>query len=347
MSLHIVRTLPEDEWRRFVQDHPRGNVFHTPEMFEVFHRTRGHRPELWAARTPGKILALLLPVQITVFGNIFVPFTTRAVVYGGPLCLPGLEGRQALESLLQAYTHEAPRKPLFTEMRNISDLGDLQAILETSGFAYENHLNFLIDLNRPAEAILNNIGRRTRKHIRHGLNRGLIKIREAKSPEQKAACYDLLRKTYQRAGIPLADRSLFEAAHDVLDNKDMIRFTAAYIDGEAVACSVELLYKDVAYGWYGGLDRKFRSYSPNEMLVWNILEWASRNGFRTYDFGGAGRPGENYGVRNFKAKFRGTQVDFGRNICIHYPRLFPMSKIGYGLYRRCMSHSPRLIQHVL
>ncbi len=41
MSVTIVRSLPEDEWRRAVADHPAGNIFHTPEMFEVFRRTRG------------------------------------------------------------------------------------------------------------------------------------------------------------------------------------------------------------------------------------------------------------------------------------------------------------------
>jgi hypothetical protein len=35
MSITVVHTLPEEEWRRFVEEHPQGNVFHTvvPPLF--------------------------------------------------------------------------------------------------------------------------------------------------------------------------------------------------------------------------------------------------------------------------------------------------------------------------
>ena len=43
MSITIVRTLPEDEWRRFVEGYLAGNIFHTPEMFQVFSRAKGYQ----------------------------------------------------------------------------------------------------------------------------------------------------------------------------------------------------------------------------------------------------------------------------------------------------------------
>jgi hypothetical protein len=55
MSITIVHTLPEEEWRRFVEEHPAGNIFHTPEMFQVFSRAKGHQPELWAAIEGGYV----------------------------------------------------------------------------------------------------------------------------------------------------------------------------------------------------------------------------------------------------------------------------------------------------
>jgi lipid II:glycine glycyltransferase (peptidoglycan interpeptide bridge formation enzyme) len=68
--------------------------------------------------------------------------------------------------------------------------------------------------------------------------------------------------------------------------------------------------------------------------MWYILEWGVKNGYRVYDFGGAGKPGEEYGVRNFKAKFGGQLVCFGRNIYIHKPLQLKLSKLGYAIYRR-------------
>lgn len=44
MGIEILRSLPAGEWAEFVAKHPHGNVFHTPEMFEVFRRTKGFAP---------------------------------------------------------------------------------------------------------------------------------------------------------------------------------------------------------------------------------------------------------------------------------------------------------------
>jgi CelD/BcsL family acetyltransferase involved in cellulose biosynthesis len=332
--MKVVRSLEEKIWRDFIDSHPESNVFHTPEMFQVFARAKNHRPTLWAVTDDDeRVLALLLPVRITLIERLR-RLTTRAVAYGSVLYAQEPKGREALALLLRAYTQEVDGAPLFTELRNLADLSDVQPILRECNFVYEDHLNYLISLQQPPEVVLQNIGPRTRKHIRRGLRRGEVAIEEAREREQVVACYDLLRQSYQRARIPLADRSLFEAAFDLLYPKGMVRFTLACVGQVPVAASVELLYKDVIYGWYGGVDRSYGSYVPNELLLWHILQWGSENGYRTYDFGGAGRTDEEYGVRDFKAKFGGKLVCYGRNTYVHRPTLLRLSQYGYEVYRR-------------
>ncbi len=334
MSMTLVRTLPEDEWAIFVENHPEGSIFHTPEMFQVFSQTKGFRPELWAATKEGRILALLLPVQITLMKGLLRRFTTRSVAYGSVLCVSDAEGQEALCQLLQTYKRETDGAPLFTELRNVSNLEAIQPILGEHGFVYEDHLNYLINLECSPEAVFQNFGRRTRKNIRRGLKKGDVVIEEAKAWKQVAACYSLISLTYRSAHVPLADISLFEAAFDLLYPKRMVRFTLAHVDQNPVAASVELLHKDVIYGWYGGVDRNYSSYVPSELVMWDILKWGAQNGYRVYDFGGAGSPDEEYGVRDFKAKFGGELVCFGRNICVHSPALLRLSKLGYKILRR-------------
>jgi CelD/BcsL family acetyltransferase involved in cellulose biosynthesis len=333
--MDVVRRLDEHAWREFVDHHPQGNIFHTPEMFQVFARTSGYRPSLWAvAGRHGQVLALLLPVQITVLHRWLRPLTTRAVVYGSVLCARGAEGQGALARLLRAYVQETRGSLLFTELRNLSSLEGLQPILDEHDFVYEDHLNYLVDLKRPPEAILQGIRRRTRKRIRRGLRRQEVSVGEVTGREQVEACYALLQRTYRAARVPLADPSLFEAAFDLLYPKGMIRFSLASVGQTPVAASVDLCYKDVVLGWYGGMDRAYAPYHPNELLTWHILMWGAENGYATYDFGGAGKPGKVYGVRNFKAKFGGELVCFGRNIYVHRPRFLHLSRLGYHIYRR-------------
>jgi lipid II:glycine glycyltransferase (peptidoglycan interpeptide bridge formation enzyme) len=331
----VLNSLEETVWRRFVDEHPQGNVFHTPEMFQVFAQAKSYRPTLWATMSDnGKVLALLLPVQIALMRGVFQRLTSRAVAYGSVLCAAGVESRQALVELLQAHSHSVKSQVLFTELRNLSDMSDIQATLEAQGFVYEEHLNYLIALNRSLNDVMQSIGSRTRKNIRRGLRRGQVVIEEVSRLEQVTVCYELLAKTYAQAQVPLADRSLFEAAFKVLYPKDMVKFLLAQVDDAYIATSVELIYKDVIYGWYGGTDRRYSQYVPNELLMWHILSWGVENGYRLYDFGGAGKPDEDYGVRNFKAKFGGKLVCFGRNTCVHTPRLLWLSEQGYRIMRR-------------
>lgn len=336
-SLRTERSLDEEAWRQFVMQCPQGNVFHTPEMFEVFARTRRHHPTLWATIDDGgSILALLLPVQITLMGGLLHRFTARSVAYGSVLCTPGPEGQDGLELLLRAYTEEGDGGSLFTELRNLSDMEATQPVLQAHGFVYEDHLNYLIDLDRPVEMVFQSIKSRTRKQIRRGLRQGDVEIEEITDKTRIPILYELLQKTYAHAQIPLADRSLFESAFDVLYPKRMIRFTLARIGHAYAGASVELLFKDTVYGWYGAVDREYARYNPSEMLTWHILEWSVQNGYRVYDFGGAGKPDEEYGVRDFKAKFQGELVCYGRNTRVHSKMRSRLSAIGYQLYRRLL-----------
>lgn len=334
MKITIQNSLEEDRWTDFVKNHPDGNIFHTPEMFQVFNQTKGYRPQLWAAVNEERVLALLLPVQVTLRDKLLLRrFTTRSVAYGSVLCVPGEEGAAALTELLRTYTLEAKHASLFTELRNLCDLEPHQSILQKHGFAYEDHLNYLINLSRPAEEIMQSFTSRTRKRIRHELREGKVIVKQVTGPENIDVCYRLLQQTYKAVRVPLTDRSLFEAAFALLSQKKMIRFTLAYVEGSPVAVSVDLLFKGVMYGWFGGLDRAFGSYLPNELLTWHLIQWGAENGFHTMDFGGAGKPDEEYGVRDFKAKFGGDLVCYGRNICVHAPLSLGLSKLGYRMLK--------------
>jgi serine/alanine adding enzyme len=335
MSITVVRTLPEEEWRRFVEKHPAGNIFHTPEMFQVFSRAEGHQPALWAAvdGDTNRPLALLLPVQVTLMKGLLRPLTTRAVAYGSVLCAPGSRGQEALALLLRTYTRQVKGSPLFTELRNLSDLGDVQPVLQGQGFVFEDHLNFLVDLERPVEEMWSSVKSNVRTNVRKARRMGVV-IEEAMSLDELSTAYALLTQVYERIQIPLAPLSLFEAAFQVLHPRQMIKVFLARADDVCIGAAFRLLYKDVIYDWYAGTLREYASHKANDLLNWHVLEWGTKNGFGCFDFGGAGRPDENYGPRKFKAKFGGKLVEFGRNTYVHSRLRLQLSQIGYRLYRR-------------
>lgn len=333
-SLRVTRELEPDLWREFLHDNPQASIFHTPEMFEVFSRAARHRPTCWAAVDEAACpLALLTPVEVAVLDRPFHLLSSRAVLYGGALCEPSTRGRQALAALLRAYIRYPHAPAMFTELRNLTDTDDVQPILEDAGFHHEGHLNYLVDLTQPEETLWRRINRSGRQGIRAAEKKG-VAIIEGETEDHVAAGYEILRDIYARTRVPLADRSLFTSAFRLLAPRGMLKLYLAQYEGRTIGAVFDLHYKGRIFGWYGGADRSLHGLATNELLIWHIIRRGREQGMTIFDFGGAGKPGESYGPRDFKAKFGGELVNYGRNTCVHASWRLRLAEAGYELKRR-------------
>lgn len=333
--MRVLQELDLAEWNQFLEKHPLANIYQTPEMFQVLAHTAGHYPKLWAVvDDDGSVLALMLPVQITLVAGLLRGFTTRAVCYGSILCAPGPEGNAALDLLLDTYQRKVGRHELFTELRNQYDLSAYQTLLNAKGFVFEDHLNFEIDLEQPEEVLWSKISRSARQGIRAAEKRNVY-VQEMTNAAGVFAAYPKLRQVYTRVGVPLADISLFEAACEILAPRDMLKIFLAYAGTECIGAMIALTFKGRMIDWYAAGDRDTSAlYWPNDTLVWYALRWGKQHGYRVFDFGGGGKPNEPYGPREFKRKFGGRQVNYGRNVSIHAHWRLTVSQAGYGLYRK-------------
>jgi len=337
--MQIVRSLEERNWRRFVESHPASNVFHTPEMFRVFSRTKMPPPMLWAVvDDDASVLALLPLVQITLI-KMLSQLTTLFISYGGVLCDTDPKGRDALALLLQDYVHQVDGSALRTELYNQTNLGEVQRILQRHGFVYDDYPNFVIQLGQSPEQTLERMNKYTRKIIRNRLRKKQVEIKEISKRDDLDCWYTLMQKNYafhRKRGepAPLPDRSLFDAIFDEMTPKGMARFLLGYVDGEAAACDLVLLHKDTILSWHAALDRKYWRYNPAELILWHWIEWGIENGYRILNLGHARSGTEQDGLRYFKTKL-GARIDYsGRNTYVHSPRLLRLSSLGFSVYRR-------------
>ncbi len=85
-----------------------------------------------------------------------------------------------------------------------------------------------------------------------------------------------------------------------------------------IAAKLSLGYKSMIYDWYSGYDITYSYLCANDVLETRIVCTGQKdNHFETYDMGGAGRPGVNCGVRNFKMRFGGVLKNTGRFTQVH------------------------------
>jgi hypothetical protein len=174
-----------------------------------------------------------------------------------------------------------------------------------------------------------------RRAVQQCEQRGLV-VREVNRDVAVDQLYPLLQLSYAHSGVPLAGRSLFDAAAQELGPAGLIKFFAAYDGATPVAMDAMLTYKDRIYFWYGGLTREVPG-SPCSLLRWFELKWAHEEGFSICDSGGAGWPNIPYGVRDFKRKFGGELVQYGRYRKVFSPFKLALAEKVYKLRRTLVS----------
>lgn len=73
---------------------------------------------------------------------------------------------------------------------------------------------------------------------------------------------------------------------------------------------------------------------PSVLATWAGIEYAAKNGFEYFDFMGAGKPDESYGVREFKSKFGGELVSYGRFLYVYKPLVYKLAKCYFDVLKK-------------
>jgi CelD/BcsL family acetyltransferase involved in cellulose biosynthesis len=326
----------QPRWDRFVHEHPKGCVFHTSHMVRVYAAAKGHHPVPLAILGPnGEITALLVSVRVQTLPSPLGNISSRAIFYAEPLCEESARGADALTQLIKEHDARLRRTVLFAEVRPLHDPGIERAILERAGYQYLEYVNYLNDVSQPQDVIWSKLHKSAQRAIRQCRRRGLV-VREVPATDAVGQLYPLLKLSYRYSGVPLADRSLFDAAAQELHPLALARFFAVYEGAMPVAMDVMLTFKQRIYFWYGGMERAVAG-SPCSLLRWFELKWASEQGYAICDSGGAGWPNVPYGVRDFKRKFGGALVQYGRYRKVFCPWKLALAEQVYKLRRSMFS----------
>ena len=328
--IKITESPDKTQWGEFVSNHPHGNIFQTPDMADVYKRTKNYEPITLAAidTKNNEILVVLQAVVINDMRGILGSFSSRSIVQGGPLFIENEKGINAVKVLMEQYDKIAQNKALYTQIRTLCDTSNISNFLNSIGYECEERLNFLIDLNRPEDEIWRDIHKSRRKGINRAANKGVV-IEEVRDKNLVSIFYGIVEETYKNAGIPLADISLIESAFDLLVPKNMATFYLAKYEDRYVGARVVLNYKWLIYDWYAGASSAYLSLYINEALVWHILKEGAKGNYHTFNFGGAGKPNEEYGVREFKRRFGGRMVNFGRYMNVYSPIKMKIAEKGF------------------
>jgi len=343
VSLKVTDDFKKDALDEFVYNNPNTSIFQTLDIAEVYKRNKACTPLILVAinEDTDDIVASLLAKILDEKPGFLSSFSRHSTIRGGPIFVDNKDGIAAVSLLLQHYNEIVKKESLYSRIYPLNDTPQIIPCFKESGYEYGGWKNYLINLNKSVEEIRRDIHKPRRKNINRAMSRG-VKIEEITEKDLIPIFYDLLAETYTIRGTPLEDISFFEGVFDILVPKNMAKFFMAKYNGEYIATRLVLTYKGVIYDWHAGSYKKFLSLYPNDLLVWHILKWGSENGFHTFDFGGAGEPNDTSGWVEFKRRFGGKLVNYGRYTKTHQPKKLWFSMKMFEIYRKLFIQRRRM-----
>ncbi len=324
--------LVQAGWREYVHAHPQGNFFQLPEAFHLFENTPGYTPMVFGLiqNSTGKVAGILVSViqrENTFYGR----FTARSIVWGGPL----VDDSMQAELLLKSYNDATAGKAIYSQFRNTFDCTALKSAFENAGFSYLEHLNFLVNTtSENSDQLLSAMSKSKARQIKKGLSSAHIV--EATTPEEANSFYALLKDLYhEKVNKPLPPKSFFDYFYNEIVRKGLGKYLLIKHEGKIIGGILcPLMPGKAIYEWYiAGLDKEYKEQYPSILATWAAIDYGCRNGMQHFDFLGAGKPDADYGVRDFKSKFGGTLVNFGRFEKIYQPLLMKTGTLGLKLYK--------------
>lgn len=334
MSLNItsnIQDLQNKSWEDFVSKHPEGSIFQTPDIVNFYSSVNNHEPVVISALMEKKIIGTLVAViQKESLGYI----SSRTIVYGGPLVASDIKNKEeVISQLLKELINKVKRKSIYIQFRNFADWSEYKDIFIQNGFKFVEWLNYKVTIDSTTE-IKNKISKSKIRQINKGIKSG-VKISAPENIEQLKTFYSILQKLYKnKVKKPLPKWQFFENFYTQSLNKKLGTYRLVIYENKVIGgIMIPETKNKAAFEWYVcGLDEEYKYQYPSVMATWAAIQYAVENKLKVFDFMGAGSPDNIYGVREFKSKFGGKQVNYGRFERINNRPVYHLLKFGLQLF---------------
>lgn len=280
-----VRECPSvhPEWDAFVLESPQATLFHLSVWKDIVQKAYGHHAVSLAAELDGELHGLLplFLIRSRLFGRalVSVPFAD----YGG-ICA---RTSDATTALVTAAADLARRFGVdHVELRHSDPVG---VDIPTG----TDKVSMTLTLPADIDTLWKQLPLERRSRIRKAQTAGLLAT--VHGPEAGAEFYRTFSQNMRDLGSPVHSRRFFEYIASCLSGHTRIILVSH--QGVTVGVAWCLSFRDrLMVPWSSSLRSHFSLY-PNFLLFWSALEYACRNGYRTFDFG---RSSPDSGTYTFK-----------------------------------------------
>jgi hypothetical protein len=291
-------------WDQFVENSPQGTLFHTWDFLKTVERHSGSQLVPYAIFSGNK-LRCIFPFFITRHRGLtlmYSPPPDAQIPYLGFAFDPSVAGLRAhaKEKLFQQVTNE-----VCTEIDKIApnfvSFITVPSFIDVRTFAWKNHsvqqkFTYTIDLEKPIEQIWSGFSRTCKRGIKH-VSALSPHVEQTNDVSVVLGMWrERLNELGERQNL-FSDRYLEEL---VAAFPQRVTVHSVSIDGRIAGATACCVLREGRYGYWIGNVNARKDLSTNEFLIWEVIQHAKSEGFKTLDLIGADGPQR---LNMFKSKF--------------------------------------------
>lgn len=258
--------------------------------------------------------------------------TKRAIVYGGPILHNSSKHvNVVLDELLKEMKKQLMRKAIYLEFRNLFDYCLNTNIFLTNGFKYKPYVNYRLDISN-LEDVMARMSSEKRRQIKKADKHGAYTC-VADSPNQIEQFYAILKNLYiNKVKKPIPPFKFFLNLYFNFRKYNNGAFILVCFQNKVIGGIICVYNNDTVFEWYCcGLDQDFKNCYPSVMSVYGAVKEGVSKGCVAFDFMGAGMLHKPYGVRQFKSRFGGEMVEYGRYLLVLNPIRYAFGRVALKL----------------
>jgi len=169
---------------------------------------------------------------------------------------------------------------------------------------------FIIDLSQNEEELFRNLSQKTRYNVRLAEKNDI-----AVETGNIDSFVKLQKETAKRNGFYLHPDNYYKTVFELFAKKDMAKIITAKYNKKTLTSWMLFVFKDVWYYPYGGSSSEYRNLMHSNLVAWEAIKLAKREGGKAFDMWGALGKNPNqkdpwYGFHRFKSGYGGKLVEY-------------------------------------
>ena len=319
----------------FLKSSPDNTIFQSPEFYNLYLSLKNFAPYYFLLYNDNEAIeGVMLAVTIFEGNGLVLNMIKRCIIQGGPIVQNNNE--VLLDIMLKSLNQTLGSKTLLTQIRNFKVWPEKAIeVFSKNGFLLHDHMNLIIR-NTETEEIVKEFSSSRRRQISKGLTSG-ASFKPATNIAEVKELYSILLKLYRdKVRKPLPKWDFFEKFFTQLVPNGKGIIIQVYFDQKVIGGIVSPVTpgKMIYELYICGLDKEYPTQHPSTLATWAALDWAAQNNIPEFDFMGLGKPEIPYGVRDFKLRFGGEQVNYGRFNRKNYKISYAIAEMGYKVLRK-------------